>query len=328
MMSFRVAVVVPCYNEAAAIAKVVADFRAALPEATIHVYDNNSTDGTADIARAAGAVVGSETRRGKGNVVRRMFADVEADVYVLVDGDDTYEAAASRVMVDRLIAEKLDMINGRRISDIEAAYRPGHRMGNLLLTGIVQYIFGDPIQDMLSGYRIMSRRFVKSFPTIAEGFGIETEMTVHALQLRMPIAEMPSAYKDRPAGSASKLRTYHDGILILNTILGLVRQERPMMFFGAISFVLAIVAVILAYPVIVTFAQTGLVPRFPTAILATGIMLAAFLSLTSGVILESVTRGRWEVKRLQYLSLRSPSLDGRRLDSTNGQFAESETLAR
>lgn len=306
MTAPRVAVLIPCYNEVAAIAKVVTDFRAALPEATIYVYDNNSTDGTASVAREAGAVVGSETRRGKGNVVRRMFADIESDVYVLVDGDDTYEAAASRAMVDCLVAEQLDMINGRRISDIEAAYRPGHRFGNLLLTGIVQYIFGDPIQDMLSGYRIMSRRFVKSFPTIAEGFGIETEMTVHALQLRMPLAEMPSQYKDRPAGSVSKLRTYHDGFLILSTILGLVRQERPMTFFGAIAGFLAIVAVILAYPVVVTFAQTGLVPRFPTAILATGIMLAAFLSLTSGVILDSVTRGRWEVKRLQYLSLRAP----------------------
>jgi glycosyltransferase involved in cell wall biosynthesis len=309
MTSPRIAVVVPCYNEEAAIAKVVADFRAALPEATIYVYDNNSSDDTMKVARAAGAIVESELRRGKGNVVRRMFADVEADIYVLVDGDDTYEAAASRAMVDRLIAEKLDMINGRRISDIQAAYRPGHRLGNRLLTGIVQYIFGDPIQDMLSGYRVFSRRFVKSFPTVAEGFGIETEMTVHALQLRMPIAEMPSAYKDRPAGSASKLRTYRDGILILNTILGLVRQERPMTFFGIIAGLLAIVAVVLAYPVVVTFAQTGLVPRFPTAILATGIMLAAFLSLTSGVILDSVTRGRWEVKRLQYLSLRSPFRD-------------------
>ncbi|HLG86038.1 MAG TPA: glycosyltransferase family 2 protein [Alphaproteobacteria bacterium] len=309
MSSPRIAVVVPCYNEEAAIAKVVADFRAALPEATIYVYDNNSTDDTIAVAREAGAVVGSEPRRGKGAVVRRMFADVEADIYVLVDGDDTYEAAASRAMVDRLIAEKLDMINGRRVTNIQAAYRPGHRFGNRMLTGIVQYIFGDPIQDLLSGYRVFSRRFVKSFPTIAEGFGIETEMTVHALQLHMPIAEMPCGYKDRPAGSTSKLRTYRDGILILNTILALVRQERPMTFFGIIAGLLAVLAVVLAYPVVVTFAQTGLVPRFPTAILATGIMLAAFLSLTSGVILDSVTRGRWEVKRLQYLSLRSPFRD-------------------
>jgi len=311
MTTARVAVLVPCYNEAAAIAQVVADFRAALPEATIYVYDNNSTDDTIGVATRAGAVVRSETRRGKGNVVRRMFADIEADVYVLVDGDDTYEAAASRAMVDRLLADQLDMINGRRISDIQAAYRPGHRFGNRLLTGIVQYIFGDPIQDMLSGYRILSRRFVKSFPTIAEGFGIETEMTVHALQLRMPITEMPSQYKDRPAGSESKLRTYRDGILILNTIIALVRQERPLAFFGGIAAFLAVVAIILAYPIVVTFAETGLVPRFPTAILATGITLAAFLSLTSGVILDSVTRGRWEVKRLQYLSLRSPYTERR-----------------
>ena len=307
MTQRRIAVLAPCFNESAAIAKVVSDFRAALPEATIYVYDNNSTDNTVSVARNAGAVVGTETRRGKGNVVRRMFADIEADVYVLVDGDDTYEAAASRAMVDRLLADKLDMINGRRVSNIEAAYRPGHRLGNRVLTGMVQAIFGDPIADMLSGYRILSRRFVKSFPTVAEGFGIETEMTVHALQLRMPIAEMPCAYKDRPPGSASKLRTYHDGFLILSTIMGLVKQERPMTFFGGIAAFLAIVALILAYPILVTFAQTGLVPRFPTAILSTAIMLAAFLSLTSGVILDSVTRGRWEVKRLQYLALRSPT---------------------
>ncbi len=309
MTSPRIAVMVPCYNEAAAIRQVVVDFKAALPEATIYVYDNNSTDDTIAVARAAGATVRTEKMRGKGNVVRRMYADIEADIYVLVDGDDTYEAAASRGMVDRLWAEQLDMINGQRLSDIEAAYRPGHKLGNVVLTGIVRKIFGDPISDMLSGYRIMSRRFVKSFPTIAEGFGIETEMTVHALQLRMPISEMPTAYKDRPPGSASKLRTYHDGVLILSTIIGLVKQELPMAFFGGIAAILAVVSLIVAYPIVVEFAHTGLVPRFPTAIAATGIMLAAFLSLTSGVILDSVTRGRWEVKRLQYLALKGPGVD-------------------
>ncbi len=309
MTAPRVAVLVPCYNEEAAIAQVVTDFRAALPEATIYVYDNNSSDNTIAVAKAAGAVVRTERMRGKGNVVRRMYADIEADVYVLVDGDDTYEAAASRAMVDRLWSEQLDMINGRRITDIEAAYRAGHKLGNVVLTGIVRKIFGDPIEDMLSGYRIFSRRFVKSFPTIAEGFGIETEMTVHALQLRMPITEMPTKYKDRPAGSTSKLRTYHDGVLILSTIIGLVKQERPMAFFGGIAFVLAVLSLIIAYPVVVEFAHTGLVPRFPTAIAATGIMLAAFLSLTCGVILDSVTRGRWEVKRLQYLASKGPGLD-------------------
>ena len=309
MTAPRVAVLVPCYNEEAAIAQVVTDFRAALPEATIYVYDNNSSDNTIAVAKAAGAVVRTERMRGKGNVVRRMYADIEADVYVLVDGDDTYEAAASRAMVDRLWSEQLDMINGRRITDIEAAYRAGHKLGNVVLTGIVRKIFGDPIEDMLSGYRIFSRRFVKSFPTIAEGFGIETEMTVHALQLRMPITEMPTQYKDRPAGSTSKLRTYHDGVLILSTIIGLVKQERPMAFFGGIAFFLAALSLIIAYPVVVEFAHTGLVPRFPTAIAATGIMLAAFLSLTCGVILDSVTRGRWEVKRLQYLASKGPGLD-------------------
>jgi glycosyltransferase involved in cell wall biosynthesis len=309
MTSPQIAVIVPCYNEAAAIGKVVADFRAALPEATIYVYDNNSGDDTIAVAHAAGAVVRSELRRGKGNVVRRMYADIEADVYVLVDGDDTYEAAAARGMVDRLWTEQLDMINGKRVTEIQAAYRSGHRLGNAVLTGLVQKLFGNPISDMLSGYRVMSRRFVKSFPLVAEGFGIETEMTVHALQLKMPIAEMPCAYKDRPPGSASKLRTYRDGWLILNTIIGLVRQEYPMAFFGWIAAFLAAVAVALAYPIVVTFAQTGLVPRFPTAILATGIMIFAFLSLTSGGILDSVTRGRWEVKRLQYLALKGPGVE-------------------
>ncbi len=309
MTAPRVAVLVPCYNEEAAIAKVVADFRAALPEATVYVYDNNSTDNTIAVAKAAGAVVRTERMRGKGNVVRRMYADIEADVYVLVDGDDTYEAAASRAMVDRLWSEQLDMINGRRITDIEAAYRAGHKLGNVVLTGIVRKIFGDPIEDMLSGYRIFSRRFVKSFPTIAEGFGIETEMTVHALQLRMPITEMPTQYKDRPPGSTSKLRTYHDGVLILSTIIGLIKQEKPMAFFGGIAFFLVVLSLVIAYPVVIEFAHTGLVPRFPTAIAATGIMLAAFLSLTCGVILDSVTRGRWEVKRLQYLASKGPGLE-------------------
>ena len=306
MTTPSVAVLVPCYNEAAAIHKVVTDFKAALPKATVYVYDNNSTDDTIAVARSAGAIVRTEKMRGKGNVVRRMYADIEADIYVLVDGDDTYEAMAARAMVDRLWTEQLDMINGQRITDIEAAYRPGHKLGNVVLTGIVRKIFGDPISDMLSGYRVMSRRFVKSFPTIAEGFGIETEMTVHALQLRMPIAEMPTAYKDRPPGSASKLRTYRDGVLILSTIVGLVKQELPMAFFGGIAGVLALISLILAYPIFIEFARTGLVPRFPTAIAATGFMLAAFLSLTSGVILDSVTRGRWEVKRLQYLALKGP----------------------
>ena len=305
----RVAVLVPCFNEAAAIHQVVTDFKAALPQATVYVYDNNSTDDTIAVANAAGAVVRTEKMRGKGNVVRRMYADIEADVYVLVDGDDTYEAEAAGPMVERLWTEQLDMINGQRITDIAAAYRAGHKLGNVVLTGIVRKIFGDPIHDMLSGYRIMSRRFVKSFPTIASGFGIETEMTVHALQMRMPIAEMPTQYKDRPVGSASKLRTYHDGVLILNTIVALVRQERPAAFFGGIAAFLALVALILIYPVVIEYLQTGLVRRFPTAILSTGIMLAALLSLTSGAILDTVTRGRWEVKRLQYLALKGPGVE-------------------
>ena len=304
----RIAVLVPCYNEAAAIDKVVRDFRAALPRATIYVYDNDSTDDTAAVARAAGAVVRRETNRGKGNVVRRMFADVEADIYVLVDGDDTYEAAAAPRLVAKLLAEQLDMINGSRVdTGVDAAYRPGHRLGNQMLTGIVAVIFGNRFSDMLSGYRVLSRRFVKSFPALAAGFEIETELTVHALELRMPIAEVPTRYKERPPGSVSKLRTVRDGWRILMTILALVKEERPMPFFSAISGVLALLAIILAIPLFVTFAETGLVPRFPTAILSTGLMLLAFLSLACGMILDTVTLSRREQKRMRYLEIAAPT---------------------
>ncbi|SMH59260.1 glycosyltransferase family 2 protein [Azospirillum agricola] len=301
-----VAVLIPCYNEEAAIASVVRDFRAALPDATVYVYDNNSSDRTVEVARAAGAVVRHEPLQGKGNVMRRMFSDIEADVYVLVDGDDTYHAPSAPLLVKRLWEDQLDMVNGARVTDIVAAYRPGHRFGNLLLTGMVANIFGNRIGDMLSGYRVFSRRFVKSFPALASGFETETELTVHALELRMPIAEIKTPYKDRPPGSHSKLNTIRDGVRILKTILILVKEERPLPFFFAIFTALAAAALILAWPVLATYMQTGLVPRFPTALLSTGLMLLGFLSLTCGLILDTVTHGRREMKRLRYLAIPAP----------------------
>lgn len=299
----RLAVLIPCYNEAIAVPQVVADFRAALPGAVIYVYDNNSNDGTAEVARHAGALVRRETLQGKGNVIRRAFADVEADIYVLVDGDDTYEAAAAPGMVDLLLREGLDMVNGSRVTDIEQAYRPGHRLGNRVLTGMVRFVFGDRISDMLSGYRVFSRRFVKSFPALAGGFETETEFTVHALELRMPIGEVATKYQDRPAGSTSKLRTYTDGVRILRTIVVLVKEERPLPFFAICGVVLLAVAVLLGIPVVTEFLRTGLVPRLPTAVLATGLVLTAFLAVACGLILDSVARGRKELKRIAYLSV-------------------------
>ena len=302
----RVAVLLPCYNEQEAIGRVVRDFRQALPEAIVYVYDNNSRDETRARAAAAGAVVRSESQQGKGFVVRRMFADVEADVYVLVDGDDTYHAPSAPLLVERLLADQLDMVVGRRVTEIEQAYRPGHRLGNRLLTGVVARVFGDRFKDILSGYRVFSRRFVKSFPALTKEFEIETELTVHALELDMPIAEVDTPYKDRPAGSASKLRTYRDGVRILTTILVLFKEERPLAFFGLAGLALALLALGLGYPVLTEYLRTGLVPRFPTAILATGLMILAFLSFTSGLVLETVTRGRKELKRLAYLTIPGP----------------------
>jgi glycosyltransferase involved in cell wall biosynthesis len=301
-----IAVLIPCYNEEAAVGRVVADFRAALPQAAIYVYDNNSRDRTIAVATAAGAVVRSEPLQGKGNVVRRMFADIEADVYVLVDGDDTYHAASAPQLVARLLDDQLDMVNAARVSNVEAAYRPGHRFGNALLTTLVTTIFGHRTEDMLSGYRVFSRRFVKSFPSLSAGFEIETELTVHALELRMPLAEIGTPYKERPVGSVSKLSTFRDGFRILWLIGKLVKEERPVQFFGIGALLLAILSVAVAWPVIVTYMETGLVPRLPTAVLATGVMLLAFLSLVCGLILDTVTRGRREMKRLAYLSFPAP----------------------
>lgn len=300
----RVAVLVPCYNEALTIAKVVKDYGAAIPGARVYVYDNNSQDGTAAVALDAGAVVRTVKHQGKGNVVRRMFADVEADVYVLVDGDDTYDVLSAPRLMSKLIDEQLDMVVGTRFGEFEAeAFRRGHQFGNWMLTRFVGAIFGRTFSDMLSGFRVFSRRFVKSFPALAHGFETETELTVHALELRMPIAEEVTPYKSRPEGSVSKLNTYRDGARIMRMILKLFREERPLAFFSIVFTVLAALALMLAYPIFVTFLETGLVPRFPTALLATGIMLLAFLSLAGGFILDTVTRGRREMKRLFYLSI-------------------------
>ena len=302
MTSPRIAVIVPCYNEAVAIPRVVENFRAVLPDATIAVYDNNSSDGTAEAARAAGAVVRRETRQGKGHVVRRAFADIEADIYVLVDGDDTYDATCAPAMVALLVEERLDMVTGTRISDAAGAYRPGHRLGNRVLTGLVQAVFGTGVSDMLSGYRVFSRRFVKSFPALSAGFETETEFTVHALELRLPVGELPTPYRERPRGSASKLHTVRDGIRILRTIVVLVKEERPLAFFCTAAGALLAAGIGLVLPVVVEFFATGLVPRLPTAVLAMGMVLLSFLSLACGLVLDSVSRGRKEMKRLAYLS--------------------------
>jgi glycosyltransferase involved in cell wall biosynthesis len=305
-MTARIAVLIPCYNEEATIATVVRDFRGSLPAATVYVYDNNSKDETVARAREAGAVVRSEIRQGKGNVVRRMFADVEADIYVLVDGDDTYDAAAAPELVAKLVDDGLDIVSGQRIATGQSAYRPGHVLGNRMLTGLTATMFRVKLNDLLTGYRIMSRRFVKSFPFTAEGFGIETELTVHAVRLLMPMAEVETRYKERPEGSVSKLSTWRDGFKILFTIASLVREERPLIFFTAIFLVLAAFSLLVGTPVVFEYFRTGFVPRLPTALVAVGAMVLAFLALASGLILDTVTRGRWEDKRMAYLAIPGP----------------------
>jgi glycosyltransferase involved in cell wall biosynthesis len=308
----RIAVLVPCYNEEQAIATVIADFRAALPQATIYVYDNNSADRSVEVARTAGAVVRRETHQGKGNVVRRMFTDIDADIYVLVDGDATYDAPSARAMIGHLLDERLDMVVAVRVEREQLAYRRGHRTGNRLLTAFVANVFGQSFTDMLSGYRVFSRRFVKSFPALSGGFEIETELTIHALELGLPVAEWQTPYFARPAGSASKLNTWRDGLRILWTILRLYRSERPMTFFSSIGLSLAIVSVGLSIPLFETYFAQGTVPRLPTAVLSTGLMLAAVLSVACGLILDTVTRGRRELKRLAYLAHRAPGEERRR----------------
>ncbi|NVB77392.1 MAG: glycosyltransferase [Kofleriaceae bacterium] len=302
----EVAVIVPCYNEAAAITKVVNDFRASLPGATIYVYDNNSTDDTGAIAAAAGAEVRRETRRGKGNVVRRMFTDVEADIYVMVDGDDTYDASVAPKLVEKLVHENLDMLVGRRVETHQAAYRMGHRLGNRVLTGLVAWLFGSQIDDMLSGYRVFSRRFVKSFPSFSREFEIETELTVHAMQMKMAIAEVETNYKERPPGSVSKLRTFRDGWRILVTIINLMRNERPLLFFSLIGLLFFIVGIVLALPVFLEYIDTGYVRRFPTAILSFSLGITTVVCIATGLILDLVAHVRREAKRLAYLRYAAP----------------------
>ena len=301
-MTMRIAVLVPCFNEEAAVATVVRDFRKALPKAEIFVYDNNSSDRTAMVAREAGAEVRSERRQGKGHVVRRMFADIDADIYVLVDGDATYDAASAPRMIEALVSDHLDMVVGLRIDKVQAAYRTGHRAGNWMLTRFLSSVFGQAFTDILSGYRVFSRRFVKSFPVLSDGFEIETELAVHALELALPVAEIETPYYARPEGSFSKLNTWHDGFRILGTILKLYRSERPLRFFAVIGVVLTLISIGLAIPIIITFVEQGIVPRLPTAVLSMGLMILAMLSLSSGMVLDTVTRGRREMKLLAYLS--------------------------
>jgi Glycosyl transferase family 2 len=310
----EVAVLVPCYNEERAIAEVVENFRAALPTAVVYAYDNNSTDGTIKTAELAGAVVRHESRQGKGYVVRRMFNDVEADVYVLVDGDATYDARSAIAMISKLLDERLDMVVGARFDHEETAYRRGHRFGNRFLTGIVANMFGHAFTDTLSGYRVFSRRFVKSFPILSGGFEIETELTVHALELELPVGEVPTPYYSRPQGSVSKLSTWRDGFRILWMVMNLYRAERPLPLFGTFGVMLILVSIALAFPLVITYMHEGLVPRLPTAVLSTGLMLLGFLSIACGLILDTVTRGRREMKLIAYLALRGPGARRRTTD--------------
>jgi glycosyltransferase involved in cell wall biosynthesis len=297
-----IAVIIPCYNEEATISQVVRDFATVLPGAQVYVYDNNSSDKTVENAKLSGAQVRSERLQGKGNVVRRAFADIDADIYVLVDGDDTYDAASAPQLIARLLHGPYDMINASRVEKSDAAYRRGHRFGNWAISEMVSVLFGRSCKDVLSGYRVFSRRFVKSFPALARGFEIETELTVHALQLRMPVCEVATPYKERPVGSVSKLNTFRDGFRILFTIIHLLKEEKPLAFFGIISFVLLMGALFLGVPVVDEFMNTGLVPRLPSAVLATGLVILASLGMTCGLILDSLTRARLEVKRLSYLT--------------------------
>ncbi|MBB5986032.1 glycosyltransferase family 2 protein [Sphingobium lignivorans] len=306
--TLRVAVLLPCYNEATAIGHTVEQFARALPGAAIYVFDNNSSDESIAVAQAAGAIVRRVRQQGKGHVVRRMFADVDADIYVMADGDATYEAAAAPVLIAAMIEDNLDMMVGARRSEVEEAYRLGHRLGNRLLTGLLRQLFGRSFTDILSGYRVFSRRFVKSFPVLSAGFEIETEMSVHALELRMPVGEVVTAYAARPEGSQSKLSTFRDGWRILRTMIQLYRVERPLWFFGLIGLIFAVLGVVLGIPVVLTYLETGLVPRFPTVIAIVGLGIVAGLNLMTGLILDTVTRGRQEMKRLAYLAHPAPRL--------------------
>jgi glycosyltransferase involved in cell wall biosynthesis len=314
----RLVVLVPCFNEEATVARVVTDFRKALPSAAIFVYDNSSSDRTVEVARDAGAQVRRERRQGKGHVVRRMFADIDADIYVLVDGDATYDAASAPRMIDMLVSQHLDMVVGVRVERVETAYRRGHRTGNRILSRFLGLMFGQPFKDILSGYRVFSRRFVKSFPMLSDGFELETELSVHALELTMPIAEIETTYYARPQGSFSKLNTWRDGLRILGTILKLYRSEKPLRFFTSIGIFLTMISIGVAIPVINTYIEEGIVPRLPTAVLSMGLMILAMLAVSSGLVLDTVTRGRREMKMLAYLSQRSEiCTNGRQIESSD-----------
>lgn len=313
----QVAVLIPCHNEERTIRKVVLDFKKVLPDATIYVYENACDDNTVEAASGAGAVVCSEPLKGKGNVVRRMFADVEADIYVLVDGDDTYNAHACTRMIRLLYVENLDMVSAARVSECYSAYRRGHILGNRAFTGLIAIFFGKRFEDVFSGYRVFSRRFVKSFVPRSDGFEIETELTVHALQLKIPVAEVHAPYGSRPAGSSSKLSTIRDGFRILKMLLVLLKNERPFEFFTALSWIFGLASLALAYPVVTTYLETGLVPRIPTAFLSATAMVIAALSFVSGIILDTVTMGRKEAKRLAYLTM--PGL-GKRLQRPRADY--------
>jgi glycosyltransferase involved in cell wall biosynthesis len=301
-----IAVLIPCYNEAATVADVVMEFQTALPDAAIYVYDNNSKDGTADEARRAGAIVRSETARGKGNVVRRMFSDIEADIYVMVDGDGTYEAAKAPALVEAMIRGPLDLVNGARVPTHQAAYRPGHVFGNKLLNGLVAWLFAAPGQDMLSGYKALSRRFVKSFPAESRGFETETELLIHAVELRVPYSEVSIAYSERPSGSVSKLNTIRDGLRILRFIVYLVKKEHPLQFFSLVAVACAALSIALGAPVVFEYLQTGLVPRLPTAVLAVGVMLTGLFCFFAGLILDVISESERSAKRRAYLSHPAP----------------------
>ncbi|MEH6525652.1 MAG: glycosyltransferase family 2 protein [Sneathiella sp.] len=321
-----IAVMIPCFNEEQTIATVVEDFKKALPQARIVVCDNVSTDQTGDRARAAGAEVIYESMPGKGNAVRRLFSDIEADIYVMVDGDATYEAAVAPKLVSHLLEQRLDMVCGKREASVDAAYRKGHVLGNKMFTALVAGVFGRRFDDILTGYRVFSRRFVKSFPILSEGFEIETELTIHALELNMPVAEIPSIYLERPDGSDSKLNTISDGLKISKLIVKLIKDERPMTFFGWLFLIFSATSLILSFPVAITYLDTGLVPRLPTAVLSSAAMLLSFLFLACGFILDSVTRSRRERKRIAYLSIAGPaSIDAAQM-STFPQGASNEPV--
>ncbi len=306
MNKVSIAVVIPCYNEAITIHQVVCDFKKALPTAIVYVYDNNSTDNTAQAAMDAGAVVRYESRQGKGNVISRMFADIEADIYVMVDGDATYDSASAEKMIQTLLDGPYDMVNAVRISQSAVAYRLGHSFGNRLFSFMVERIFGKSLTDLLSGYRVFSRRFVKSFPGLSQGFEIETELTIHALSQRIPTTEVPTPYYSRPAGSFSKLSTIKDGLRILLMIFNLLRTEKPLRFFSIIGILFLFISLLIGVPIVLEFLSTGLVPRLPSAVLAASAAILGFLSMASGLVLDSVTIARKENKRLHYLSLSAP----------------------